>query len=53
MVGPDIVQTFSDTPFFWSRKDIGRPQQQEDIVQVSLRAGLGLDGGIEDENGRL
>jgi hypothetical protein len=36
MVGPEIVQTFSDTPFFWSRKDLGKPQQQNDVVQVSL-----------------
>ncbi|CDZ97332.1 histone deacetylase 3 [Phaffia rhodozyma] len=33
MLGPDIVQTFSDSPFFYSRKDIGLPQPQGDIVQ--------------------
>lgn len=56
MVGPDIVQTFSDTPFFWSRKDLGKPQQQNDVVQVSLAAqlqGCGLAGRSRESSADL
>lgn len=35
MAGPDVVQTYSDSPFFYDPKNIGIPQQEQAHVQVS------------------